>query len=475
MGEGTELPPVESNEGVSDVQAESISLDAATTDPEAFVVLKMDIAEAEVIQTAFVEAVTPVTEEAPVQDLPQDDTSTTRTSPSTSFSSGTLDSVAGVALGTAADVTASKPGGATITDAVEAAGRAEGAGAPKEGETPIPSPDAPPMRVFTDPVWHPSEPDELGLKSTDGYQKTIYGKDQDSPGIRFPETDTTDYSGALGEEQESAEVQEGTDGNKETFPEPVGEILTTPNLKMEGEVSDEVIPDVTPGETGDVSDSGASGSSTEDGLITSFADVIPGMGSGSASSGFDVSGDELGSRSESDLGSGTESSGGLGDGGDFDSGSGPDGTIGDLPDTGESAPSVSASSDSGEDSGISVPFDPSSKDVASIVDAVVRQSYGEELEKLEDIADDVADKNLQKPKQPMEDLSIVAGVEPPDSGLHESIEADLSVSGVSPEESLRDIVSESETELGSASKATGHGVYSKSRFLLTHRLRMLLQ
>ena len=84
MGEGTELPPVESDEGVSDVQAESISLDAATTDPEAFVVLKMDIAEAEVIQTAFVEAVTPVTEEAPVQDLPQDDTSTTRTSPSTS-------------------------------------------------------------------------------------------------------------------------------------------------------------------------------------------------------------------------------------------------------------------------------------------------------------------------------------------------------------------------------------------------------
>ena len=71
----------------------------------------------------------------------------------------------------------------------------------------------------------------------------------------------------------------------------------------------------------------------------------------------------------------------------------------------------------------------------------------------------------QEALQPMEDLSIAAGGEAPDRGLHESIEADLSVSGVSPEESLRDIVSESETKLGGASKAPGHGVYSKSREL----------
>ncbi len=71
MGEGIELPPVEGEEGVSDAQAESINLDRITIEPKADVELKQDPELADAIQTALVEAVQPVmTEEASDQPSP---------------------------------------------------------------------------------------------------------------------------------------------------------------------------------------------------------------------------------------------------------------------------------------------------------------------------------------------------------------------------------------------------------------------
>ena len=59
MEESTELQPGEGEEGVSDVLAESKSLDAATLDPEAFIEHEMEYPEAEAIEKALVETLQP--------------------------------------------------------------------------------------------------------------------------------------------------------------------------------------------------------------------------------------------------------------------------------------------------------------------------------------------------------------------------------------------------------------------------------
>ena len=62
-----------------------------------------------------------------------------------------------------------------------------------------------------------------------------------------------------------------------------------------------------------------------------------------------------------------------------------------------------------------------------------------------------------------DEKATAAGGVAVEGGTQEIIEREKSASGISSEDSLRDLVSESEPELGGTSKTTGHGVFSKAR------------